>query len=251
MFKKRVVKRPEQTSSARTKRHLDEEDFSPGDDLEETSRIKTESLRGGDNKSDSNIGTQSRPEISSGASSVSKKQKTDTRRDEVNNKESSQDSSEESGEEKQTEGQRPPSGPDKPQPKNVRATTVTDFQPDVCKDFWQTGYCGYGDTCKFLHVRDESRQRQPVEKEWEQVNITDGSRNMAAPGQSDQPVPHKCLLCRRDYSHPVRTECDHYFCQSCFLARCKKKSTSCMLCGKDTGGVCVPVAPSELQRLIS
>lgn len=251
MFKKRVVKRPEQTLSARTKRHLDEEDSLPGADLEETSRGKTESLRGGGSKSDGHSSAQTKPELTSAVSGVIKKQKTDARRDEVDSKGSGQDSGEESGEEKHPEGQRPPSGPDKPQPKNVRATTVTDFQPDICKDFWQTGYCGYGDTCKFLHVRDELRQRKPVEKEWEQVKTTDSNSDTATAAQQDQPVPHKCLICRRDYSHPVRTECDHYFCQSCFLARCKKKSTSCMLCGKDTGGVCVPVAPSELQRLIT
>lgn len=251
MFKKRVVKRPEQTLTARTKRHLDEEDSLSGDDLEETSRGKTEPLRGGDSKNDGHSGAKSKTEMTSNVTSVTKKQKTDTRRDEIDSKESSKDTSEESGEETQSEGQRAPSGPDKPQPKNVRATTVTDFQPDICKDFWQTGYCGYGDTCKFLHVRDELRQRKPIEKEWEQVKTTDSNSVTATAVQQDQPVPHKCLICRRDYSHPVRTECDHYFCQSCFLARCKKKSTSCMLCGKDTGGVCVPVAPSELHRLIS
>ena len=30
-------------------------------------------------------------------------------------------------------------------PTNVRTTTATDYAPDVCKDYKQTGYCGYGD----------------------------------------------------------------------------------------------------------
>ena len=34
---------------------------------------------------------------------------------------------------------------------NVRTTTVTDFAPDVCKDCKTTGWCGFGDSCKFLH----------------------------------------------------------------------------------------------------
>ena len=29
-------------------------------------------------------------------------------------------------------------------PTNVRYTTVTDFAPDVCKDYKQTGFCGFG-----------------------------------------------------------------------------------------------------------
>lgn len=30
-------------------------------------------------------------------------------------------------------------------PTNIRTITVTDFAPDVCKDYKQTGYCGFGD----------------------------------------------------------------------------------------------------------
>jgi len=35
----------------------------------------------------------------------------------------------------------------------IRTVTVLDYQPDVCKDYKETGYCGFGDTCKFLHDR--------------------------------------------------------------------------------------------------
>lgn len=56
----------------------------------------------------------------------------------------------------------------------IRTVTIVDYQPDVCKDYkgmsisssfgfltWtdhlsskpETGYCGFGDTCKFLHDR--------------------------------------------------------------------------------------------------
>ena len=31
-------------------------------------------------------------------------------------------------------------------PTNVRYTTVTDFAPDVCKDYKQTGFCGFGES---------------------------------------------------------------------------------------------------------
>lgn len=38
-------------------------------------------------------------------------------------------------------------------PGNLRATVRWDYQPDLCKDFKETGYCGFGDSCKFLHDR--------------------------------------------------------------------------------------------------
>lgn len=39
-------------------------------------------------------------------------------------------------------------GPIKAGPDNVRTITVVDYQPDVCKDYKDTGFCGFGDTCK-------------------------------------------------------------------------------------------------------
>lgn len=28
-------------------------------------------------------------------------------------------------------------------------------QPDICKDYKETGFCGFGDSCKFLHDRSD------------------------------------------------------------------------------------------------
>ena len=38
-------------------------------------------------------------------------------------------------------------------PTNVRSTVRWDYEPMLCKDFKETGYCGFGDTCKFMHDR--------------------------------------------------------------------------------------------------
>src|SRR5205807_8001843 len=37
-------------------------------------------------------------------------------------------------------------------PSNIRTITITDYAPDVSKDYKQTGFCGFGDSCKFLHA---------------------------------------------------------------------------------------------------
>ncbi|ODV83524.1 hypothetical protein CANARDRAFT_29962 [[Candida] arabinofermentans NRRL YB-2248] len=58
----------------------------------------------------------------------------------------------------------------KPAPTHIKTTMVMDYQADVCKDFLKNGYCGFGDTCKFLHYRDEFKvvKNQGV-REWESV----------------------------------------------------------------------------------
>lgn len=137
-------------------------------------------------------------------------------------------------------------GPLKAVPVNIKTTTITDFQPDVCKDFLQTGYCGYGDTCKFLHVRDELKQRQPIEREWETVQQKKDQHN------EEEQVPYRCVLCKKDYTQPVRAQCNHIFCQKCFMNRYKNiKKPNCFICGKDTGGVCSPILKKELDKLIT
>ncbi|ORM39588.1 RING finger protein [Babesia sp. Xinjiang] len=51
---------------------------------------------------------------------------------------------------------------------NVRTTLRIDYQPDVCKDYKETGYCGFGDSCKFLHDRSDYKSGWQLENEWEQ-----------------------------------------------------------------------------------
>lgn len=55
------------------------------------------------------------------------------------------------------------------QSSHVKTNTVMDYQPDVCKDFLKNGYCGYGDSCKFLHYREEYKVAKKQPKEWEAV----------------------------------------------------------------------------------
>ncbi len=49
----------------------------------------------------------------------------------------------------------------------ARAISRMDYQPDVCKDYKETGYCGYGDSCKFMHDRGDYKNSIELDREWE------------------------------------------------------------------------------------
>ena len=135
---------------------------------------------------------------------------------------------------------------------NVRTITVTDFAPDVCKDYKQTGHCGFGDNCKFLHAREDYKQGWELDRDWEIgtkgkkiVGKTVASANRSGQiGDEDkeddddllESIPFACIICKKPYTNPVVTKCGHYFCEACALQR-YKKSPSCAACGSGTGGV--------------
>lgn len=52
-------------------------------------------------------------------------------------------------------------------PAFMRSTARFDYQPDICKDYKETGFCGYGDQCKFMHDRGDYKSGWQMEKEWE------------------------------------------------------------------------------------
>lgn len=131
-------------------------------------------------------------------------------------------------------------------PTNVRAITVTDFAPDVCKDYKQTGFCGFGDSCKFLHAREDYKQGWQLDKEWEKAGKKDaaGAGKDAKDADLDDEekmlatIPFKCIICKGDYKMPVITKCGHYFCEKCAMQRYMKgkKEKGCAQCGADTYG---------------
>lgn len=230
MFKKRFIKKSEDGGVAKPKRKLDVDGFeSDSDDVLEK---ETKSSSQGIKKHKPINGTKKPTrDVEHGQNSSTGNA--------LSNPSLDQATTDKSAGEKSV-------GPIKPPPISIKTTTITDFQPDVCKDYLQTGYCGYGDTCKFLHIRDELKQRKPIEKEWETVT------EQQKPDKSKEQVPYRCVLCSKDYVLPVKTECNHLFCQKCFMNRYKNlKKPNCFICGKDTGGVCSPVLKKELEKLIS
>ncbi|KNZ51692.1 hypothetical protein VP01_385g6 [Puccinia sorghi] len=106
-------------------------------------------------------------------------------------------------------------GPIKGGPNNIKTITVVDYQPDVCKDYKETGYCGFGDT---YDAFNSSRNQQRAGRE---------------DSESEEEVP---LICRQPFNDPIVTKCKHYFCSGCAIKRFAK-TPKCFACGTPTGGI--------------
>ncbi|QRW00140.1 hypothetical protein RhiJN_28158 [Ceratobasidium sp. AG-Ba] len=115
----------------------------------------------------------------------------------------------------------------------IKTVTVVDYQPDVCKDYKETGYCGFGDTCKFLHDRGTYMQG------WQLDKMAAAPQQQAgddSDSDSDEDIPFACYICRKEYTDPVVTRCGHYFCSACAIKRFAK-TPKCIACGAPTGGI--------------
>lgn len=147
-------------------------------------------------------------------------------------------------------------------PTFVRTTCRFDYQPDICKDYKDTGFCGFGDTCIYLHDRGDTLSGWQLEKEWEErkkreaaqkekemnkfiqsttskIETKSGSDEIKDGNPSinnDDGIPYACHICRGPFKDPVVTSCMHYFCERCIMETYKNNST-CPICNKDLQGV--------------
>lgn len=139
-------------------------------------------------------------------------------------------------------------------PSNVRVTCRFDYQPDICKDYKDTGFCGFGDTCIYLHDRGDTMSGWQLDQKWEQEQAKkkqekdrqieaflgeggDNDDNNDAGDGDDDEFPFACFLCRNAFDDPVVTTCGHYFCQSCLHQHNQQNNNQCPICKKDTHGV--------------
>ena len=146
----------------------------------------------------------------------------------------------------------------------IRTTFRMDYQPDVCKDYKETGYCGYGDACVFLHDRSDYKSGWQLEKEWEEkqrekerermaIKTMMGEDGGADDGKAKEAedaaaLPHSCHVCRKGWTPkatPVRTKCGHWFCEACVL-----KSKYCAVCKKSTNGIFSYAKGETLAKLM-
>lgn len=123
-------------------------------------------------------------------------------------------------------------------PENIRSTVRWDYQPDICKDYKETGFCGFGDSCKFLHDRSDYKAGWQLELEGTSKHQHDGDEddNKYKINDDDDDLPFACFICRNGFKNPIVTRCKHYFCQSCALDH-YRKSTRCFVCNAQTNGL--------------
>jgi RING finger protein 113A len=151
-------------------------------------------------------------------------------------------------------------------PTNIRTTARFDYQPDICKDYKDTGFCGFGDTCIYLHDRGDTMSGWQLEQAWQKKQESkkqqqeqqmeaflngdhlggggsagreDSSSSAAmVAGGDDDGLPFACYICRGPFEEPIITPCGHYFCQSCLQRQIQdSKDSKCPICQKETHGV--------------
>jgi RING finger protein 113A len=90
---------------------------------------------------------------------------------------------------------------------NIRTITLVDYQPDVCKPYKETGFCGYGDSCKFMHDRGDYLAGWQLDK-------LDPVEAREIEQEVEEDVPFACIICRKEFTDPIVTKCGHYFCMA-------------------------------------
>ncbi|KAJ0779433.1 putative transcription factor C3H family [Helianthus annuus] len=133
---------------------------------------------------------------------------------------------------------------------HIRVSARFDYQPDICKDYKETGYCGYGDSCKFMHDRGDYKSGWQMEREWDEAEKA-RKRKLALKGDDDDDeddeddedddddedgLPFACFICRQPFVDPVVTKCKHYFCEHCALKHHAEKK-KCYVCNQPTLGI--------------
>jgi RING finger protein 113A len=112
-----------------------------------------------------------------------------------------------------------------------------DYQPDLCKDYKETGFCGYGDSCKFLHDRGDYKSGWQIELEEKEKGLTNSHSMQQTIELNNYSL--FCLFCNKRWSEkmkPVKTICGHYFHESCAL-KISITDGRCFFCGKSTKGI--------------
>ena len=137
-------------------------------------------------------------------------------------------------------------------PTFIRNTTRVDYNPERCKDYYETGRCNFGDSCIFIHDRGDYKSGWQLDQEYEAElkkkqlklmghQVDDDEENYEIHSQPDENIdsdglPLVCRICEQMFSSPVVTTCGHYFCERCALSNYASNG-NCFVCNKPTNGI--------------
>lgn len=112
---------------------------------------------------------------------------------------------------------------------------TVDQQIPICKDYHETGYCTYGASCKFMHIRDEVLTANQLERKLALAAYKKSQENQKKLAE-EASQPEICQICKQFYRSPVITRCGHKFCGVCAMQRYRVDHT-CAICGAETDGL--------------
>ncbi len=101
-------------------------------------------------------------------------------------------------------------------PSNIRLTTRVDYAAGICKDYKETGRCGFGDGCIFMHDRGDYKQGWELDLEWEEQKRKENLRKIQGGDSEDEEsdyeikenedLPRVCQICSSRFNNPVETK---------------------------------------------
>lgn len=134
-------------------------------------------------------------------------------------------------------------------PTNVRVTCRFDYAQGICKDYKETGRCGFGDGCVFMHDRGDYKTGWELEEEWKKEQIEkerliregkfselDEDKEEYLVEKDEDEMELVCPICAEDFKEPIVTVCGHYFCEKCAV-ECYQRNPNCFLCRKKVNGI--------------
>lgn len=121
----------------------------------------------------------------------------------------------------------------------IKSTIRTDYQPDICKDYKETGFCGFGDSCKFLHDRSDYKHGWQLDQDWSKGEYREEEDDKYLIKDEDDDADAdefstNCPICNQEYKNPIVTKCKHFFCMDCAEKECTEK---CSICDQPTSGI--------------
>lgn len=105
-------------------------------------------------------------------------------------------------------------------------------------------YFIYLDSCIYIHDRGDYKSGWELEKEWEEEQKKKAKNNghlsdIDTDNEEDPSeniiIPEVCPICEKAFTHPIITNCEHFFCEKCALNN-YSKSPNCFVCKRPTNG---------------